>query len=187
MSKNTFTRSELRLPENPYHSVLSQPWAMVAIGGLMARLHYVECPQCNSPSLFRRYFADMVALLAPQENTPEWTERRSSLSTANTIDLAMMAADSPALIYCGPHELKGLRTSLPSFVRDFFTESKAALAYPLAMQKGVAGPDGEKVMGDFCPHCQAELTGRLGDVLTTVIVTKGNEPCLMPVPVICQL
>jgi hypothetical protein len=190
MSQPAYALSELRLEENPFHSALAQPWGMIVIGGLLVRLHLLACKECGSTSLLRRYYADKVALLWPDDGTPEAAAQRESLGRAQSYEHAVMVMNAPCWVHGGPFELKNLRTGLPVYVQEYFKSAKQLLAHPLASKKSVANAEGVKVLADFCPHCDAVIDGskHLGNSSTTLIVTSGDgEPVLLPIPLVCEL
>jgi ribosomal protein S27AE len=190
MSQPVYALSELRLEENPFHSALSKPWGMIVMGGLLVRLHLVACGECGATSLLRRYYADKVALLWPDDGTPEATTQRETLGRAKSYEHAMMVMNAPCWVHGGPYELKNLRTGLPGYVQDYFKSTKQLLAHPLATKKSVVNSEGVKVLTDFCPHCDAAIddSKHMSNATTTLMVTSGDgEPVLLPIPLVCEL
>lgn len=188
MSQNAFTRAQLRDPENPFNSVMFKPWVMVAIDGLQVRLHETYCPDCNETLLFRKYYASKAALLWEHSNTDEGVKRRDDALSLSTFDLYLQTVQSPAWVSSGPLELINIRSNLPAFVKEFFSNSKSIFTSPYAMHKGKTLGDGSTVLGNFCPYCKTELHPPRGSALTTLMVTTdGQEPALYPAVFVCQL
>lgn len=131
-----------------------------------------------------------MALLWPDDGTPEAVGQRETLGRAQSYEHAMMVMDAPCWVHGGPFELKNLRTGLPRYVQEYFKSTKQLLAHPLAVKKSMTNAEGVKVLIDFCPHCDAAIDGSksMGNSTTTLMVTSGDgAPVLLPIPLVCRL
>lgn len=185
MSNLQFSRCELRLPENPFHSALRQPWGMVAIGGLFANLHEAKCSQCRGICLVRHYLTHSCALLWP--DTPD-QERRSELISSGSVSLAMQTLSCPALVHSGPHRLVDIQVSLPDWSKDFFDRASKVISIPFGVQKSRMTDNGYRVLRNFCPECNSDLRGESKFPSTTLVVTDvAGEQIMAPVPMVARI
>lgn len=185
MAINEFSRCELRLKENPFHSLLSQPWGMVAIGGLMASLHRARCRECGTVALVRHYLVNNVAILWKDEGDGQ---KRKEFGASDSMTLAIQVMGALAIIHSGPHRLMDIQVGLPPWCKDFFVRSSEVLSLPLAAHKAFFNGNGVRVMGDCCPECQSELCNESDTADTTLVVTDDrSEIVLLPVPLVACL